>query len=96
MSNFKWLPLGGLNLSSANLAAAEKLRRFGFALNCGEFGSEKYTKSALCVYDVLAEQETPNILIITRQSELYSWYRYLLTSVGADFKMVSGAANSLL
>ena len=96
MSNFKWLPLGGLNLSSANLAAAEKLRRFGFALNCGEFGSEKYTKSALCVYDVLAEQETPNILIITRQSELYSWYRYLLTSVGADFKMVSGAANALL
>lgn len=96
MSNFKWLPLGGLNLSSANLAAAEKLRKFGFALNCGEFGSEKYTKSALCVYDVLAEQETPNILIISRQSELYNWYRYLLTSVGADFKMVSGAANSLL
>lgn len=96
MSNFTWLPLGGLNLSSANLAAAEKLRRFGFALNCGEFGSEKYTKSALCVYDVLAEQETPNILIVTRQSELYSWYRYLVTSIGADFKMVSGAANALL
>lgn len=96
MSNLKWLPLGGLNLSAANLAAAEKLRRFGFAINCGEFGSEKYTKSALCVYDVLAEQETPNILIVTRQSEMYSWYRFLLTTVGADFKMVSGAANSLL
>lgn len=96
MSNFKWLPLGGLNLSAANLAAAEKLRRFGFAINCGEFGSEKYTKSALCVYDVLAEQETPNILIVTRQSEMYNWYRFLLTSIGADFKMVSGAANSLL
>ncbi len=83
-------------MSAANLAAAEKLRKFGFAMNCGEFGSEKYTKSALCVYDVLAEKETPNILIITRQSELYSWYRYLLTSVGADFKMVSGAGNALL
>ena len=41
MSNFKWMPLAGLNLSAANLAAAEKLRRFGFAVNCGEFGSEK-------------------------------------------------------
>ena len=96
LTNIKWLPLGGLNLSAANLAAAEKLRKFGFALNCGEFGSEKYTKSALCVYDVLAEQESPNILIVTRQSEMYNWYRFLVTSVGADFKMISGAANSLL
>ena len=96
MSNLKWIALGGLDLSAFNLAAAEKLRKFGFALNCGEFGSEKYTKSALCVYDTLVEREKPNILVVTRQSELYSWYRFLLTSVGADFKMVSGAANALL
>ncbi|MDE7362787.1 MAG: hypothetical protein K2N38_12730 [Oscillospiraceae bacterium] len=96
MSNFKWMPLAGLNLSAANLAAAEKLRRFGFAVNCGEFGSEKYTKASLCVYDVLAEKENPNILIITPNSELYSWYRVMVTGLGADFKIITGAPNSLL
>ena len=96
MGNFKWIPLVGQNLSAANLAAAEKLRKFGFALNCGEFGSEKYVKCALSVYDVLAEKANPNILIITNDSELYSWYRMLITSIGADFKMVSGAHNALL
>lgn len=96
MSNFKWMPLAGLNLSAANLAAAEKLRRFGFAVNCGEFGSEKYTKASLCIYDVLAEKENPNILIITPNSELYSWYRVMVTGLGADFKIITGAPNSLL
>ncbi|MCH5196288.1 MAG: hypothetical protein J1F28_06225 [Oscillospiraceae bacterium] len=96
MGNFKWIPLVGQNLSAANLAAAEKLRKFGFALNCGEFGSEKYVKCALCVYDVLAEKENPNILVITNESEIYSWYRMFITSIGADFKMVSGAQNALL
>lgn len=96
MSNFKWMPLAGLNLSAANLAAAEKLRRFGFAVNCGEFGSEKYTKAGLCIYDVLAEKENPNILIVTSKSELYSWYRVMVTGLGADFKIITGAPNALL
>ena len=96
MGNFKWIPLVGQNLSAANLAAAEKLRKFGFVLNCGEFGSEKYVKCALSVYDVLAEKENPNILVITNESEIYSWYRMFITSIGADFKMVSGAQNALL
>lgn len=96
MSNFKWMPLAGLNLSAANLAAAEKLRSFGFAVNCGEFGSEKYTKAGLCIYDVLAEKENPNILIVTSNSELYSWYRVMVTGLGADFKIITGAPNALL
>ncbi|MBD5130061.1 MAG: hypothetical protein HDT43_09070 [Ruminococcaceae bacterium] len=96
MSNFKWMPLAGFNLSAANLAAAEKLRRFGFAVNCGEFGSEKYTKAGLCIYDVLAEKENPNILIVTSNSELYSWYRVMVTGLGADFKIITGAPNALL
>ncbi len=90
------MPLAGLNLSAANLAAAEKLRRFGFAVNCGEFGSEKYTKAGLCIYDVLAEKENPNILIVTKNSELYSWYRVMVTGLGADFKIITGAPNALL
>ncbi len=96
MSNLKWIPLAGLNLSAANLAAAEKLRKFGFAVNCGEFGSEKYTKSALCIFDVLAEEKTPNILIIAPNSELYNWYRVLITGIGADFKIITETPNSLL
>ncbi|MCM1168153.1 MAG: hypothetical protein NC299_03190 [Lachnospiraceae bacterium] len=96
MSNFKWMPLAGLNLSAANLAAAEKLRKFGFAVNCGEFGSEKYTKAGLCIYDVLVEKENPNILIVTSKNELYSWYRVMVTRLGADFKIITGSPNSLL
>lgn len=95
-SNFKWLPLVGLDLSAANLATAEKLRKFGFAVNCGEFGSEKYTKAGLCIYDVLAEQENPHILIVTRAIELYDWYKVLLTSIGADFKIVQSSPDALV
>lgn len=94
--NFKWLPLVGLDLSAANLATAEKLRKFGFAVNCGEFGSEKYTKAGLCIYDVLADKENPNILIVTRSIELYDWYKILLTTIGADFKIVSASPDALL
>lgn len=90
------MPLAGLNLSTANLATAEKLRRFGFAVNCGEFGSEKYTKSSLAVYDVLAEKENPHILIVTQANELYSWYKMLVTGLGADFKIVTNAPNSVM
>lgn len=95
-SNFKWLPLVGLDLSAANLATAEKLRKFGFAVNCGEFGSGKYTKAGLCIYDVLADRDNPNILIVTRAIELYDWYKVLLTSIGADFKIVSSSPDALL
>lgn len=96
MSNFKWMPLAGLNLTAANFAAAEKLRKFGFAINCGEFGSEKYTKSELCVYDILDKKENPNILIISQSGELFNWYRVLVTGLGTDFKIVTEAPNSLL
>ena len=96
LSNLKWIPLSGLDLSAENLAAAEKLRKFGFAVNCGEFGSDKYIKSALCVYDVLEEQKTPNVLIIAPNSELYNWYRVLITLIGADFKIITETPNSLV
>lgn len=43
-NSVKWIPLGGMELSAANLAPAEKLRKFGFSLMCSEFGSEKLTK----------------------------------------------------
>ncbi len=95
-NNLKWIPLGGMDLSAANLAAAEKLRKFGYALMFNEFGSEKMTKTALCIYDVLAEKEKPNILLITSNIELYSWHRILMTGIGADFKIISGASNSIV
>lgn len=95
-NSVKWIPLGGMDLSAANLAPAEKLRRFGFSLICCEFGSEKLTKTELCIYDVLAEKENPNILLITSRRVLYGWYRILMTGIGADFKVVSGAANEVV
>lgn len=96
MSNFKWMPLACLNLSAANLAAAEKLRKFGFVVNCSEFGQEKYTKASLGIYDVLANKENPNILIISNSNGIYSWYRVLVTGIGADFKIITGAPNPLV
>ena len=95
-NSVKWIPLGGMDLSAANLAPAEKLRKFGFSLVCCEFGSEKLTKAGLCIYDVLAEKESPNILLITSRRVLYGWYRILMTGLGADFKVVSGAANEIV
>ena len=95
-NSVKWIPLGGMDLSAVNLAPAEKLRKFGFSLVSCEFGSEKLTKAGLCIYDVLAEKENPNILLITSRRVLYGWYRILLTGIGADFKVVSGAANEIV
>ena len=85
-----------MELSAANLAPAEKLRKFGFSLVCCEFGSQKLTKAELCIYDVLAEKENPNILLITSARVLYGWYRILMTGIGADFKVISGAANEIV
>lgn len=96
MNNFRWMPLAGLDLSAANISAAEKLRRFGFAVNCGEFGSEKYTKAGLCICDILASKENPNILISAPSKELYSWYKVLVTSIGADFKIITDSSNALM
>lgn len=96
MSNFKWMPLACLNLSAANLAAAEKLRKFGFTVNCSEFGLEKYTKASLGIYDVLAKNENPNILIVSDGGGIYSWYKVLVTGIGADFKIITGAPNPLV
>lgn len=95
-NTLKWIPLGGMELSAANVAPAEKLRKFGFSLMCNEFGSEKLTKAGLCIYDVLAEKESPNILLITSNTELYGWYRILMTGIGADFKIITGASNALV
>lgn len=95
MSDIKWIPLGGMDLSAANLAAAEKLRKFGFAINCGEFGSEKLTKTGLCIYDVLQEKDNPSVLLVTSDRLLYGWYRILLTDLGVDFKIITGAPNAL-
>ncbi len=95
-NSLKWIPLGGMELSAANLAPVEKLRKFGFSLMFNEFGSEKLTKAGLCIYDVLAEKENPNILLITSNSELYGWYRILTTGIGADFKIVTGVAGAIV
>ena len=95
-NSLKWIPLGGMELSAANLAPAEKLRKFGFSLVCCEFGSQKLTKAELCIYDILAEKENPNILLITSARVLYGWYRLLMTGIGADFKVISGAANEIV
>lgn len=95
MGDIKWIPLEGMELSAVNLAAAEKLRKFGFAVICGEFGSEKLTKAGICIYDVLQQKENPNILLITSSMELYGWYRILTTGIGADFKIITEAPDAL-
>lgn len=95
-NSVKWIPLEGMELTAADLAPAEKLRKFGFALVCCSFGSGKLTKAGLCIYDVLAEKETPNILVVTSAREIYGWYRILMTGIGADFKVINGAANEIV
>lgn len=95
-NSVKWIPLEGMELTAADLAPAEKLRKFGFSLVCCSFGSGKLTKAGLCIYDVLAEKETPNILVVTSAREIYGWYRILMTGIGADFKVINAAANEIV
>lgn len=95
-NSLKWIPLEGMDLTAAELAPAEKLRKFGFSLVSCSFGSEKLTKAGLCIYDVLIEKENPNILVVTSSREIYGWYRILMTGIGADFKVVTGAANEIV
>lgn len=95
-NSVKWIPLEGMELTAADLAPAEKLRKFGFSLVCCSFGSGKLTKAGLCIYDVLAEKETPNILVVTSAREIYGWYRILMTGIGADFKVINGATNEIV
>lgn len=95
-NSVKWIPLEGMELTAADLAPAEKLRKFGFSLVCCSFGSGKLTKAGLCIYDVLAEKETPNILVVTSAREIYGWDRILMTGIGADFKVINGAANEIV
>lgn len=95
-NSLKWIPLEGMELTAAELAPAEKLRKFGFSLVSCSFSSEKLTKAGLCIYDVLIEKENPNILVVTSSREIYGWYRTLMTGIGADFKVVTGAANEIV
>lgn len=95
-NNLKWIPLGGLDLTPANLAPAEKLRKFGFAIDCCEFGSEKLTKTELCIFDVLSETDNPSVLLVAPRRLIYGWYRILMSGIGTEFKVVSGAANEIV
>ena len=57
VNSVKWIPLEGMNLTAADLAPAEKLRKFGFSLVCCSFGSEKLTKAGLCIYMMFLQKK---------------------------------------
>lgn len=58
-NSVKWIPLEGMELTAADLAPAEKLRKFGFSLVCCSFGSGKLTKAGLCIYMTCSQKKRP-------------------------------------
>lgn len=85
-----------MDLNALNLSLPQRLEQFGYAVVFDEFGMDKATKAQLCIYNELAEKEKPNILIISPKNLLYSWYRSLLTELGADFKFITRSSDTEL
>lgn len=95
-NSIKWISLHGMDLNTLNLSLPQRLEQFGYAVVYDEFGMDKATKAQLCIYNELAEKEKPNILIISPQQLVYSWYKSLLVELGVDFKFITGSSDTEL
>ena len=89
------IALNKLALTPQNLAFAEKLKRFHCAVVLDEPGCDQRSKAQLGIYEVLNKVRTPNILIVTTEKLMYSWYQSLIGNLGADFKFVSASGNGI-
>ena len=89
------IALNKLVLSPQNLAFTEKLERFRCAVVLDEPGCDRRSKAQLGIYDVLKTTEAPNILIVTTEKLMYSWYQTIIGNLGADFKFITGAKNGI-
>jgi hypothetical protein len=99
MSNLKWLACQGVELNPYNLSVPERLEKFGYALIFDEFGNGRVDKAQLCIHNVLAattSAKPANILIICPESLMQIWHSLLLADIGADFKFISGAGDSVV
>jgi hypothetical protein len=96
--NLKWIACQGIDLNPYNLSVPERLKTFGYALIFDEFGNGRVDKAQLCIHNVLAgvdEKTKANILVICPESLMQIWYSLLLSEIGADFKFISAAGDSV-
>ena len=89
------IALNKLALTPQNLAFADKLKRFRCAIVLDEPGCDQRSKAQIGIYNVLNTSETPNILIVTTDKLMYSWYQTLIGNLGADFKFVTSSKNGI-
>jgi hypothetical protein len=86
MNNIEWLWTSGISFDSHTLAVPEKLSKHGYAVALGRMETGKTQTAGLCIHDVLAEKENPNIVIITPEHLARNWYFSLLWDMGLEFK----------
>lgn len=89
------IALNKLALTPQNLAFADKLERFRCAIVLDEPGCDQRSKAQIGIYNVLNTSETPNILIVTTDKLMYSWYQTLIGNLGADFKFITSSKNGI-
>ena len=89
------IALNKLALTPQNLAFADKLKRFRCAIVLDEPGCDQRSKAQIGIYNVLNTSEKPNVLIVTTDKLMYSWYQTLIGNLGADFKFVTSSKNGI-
>lgn len=91
----KLLPAAGLDLDPFRVSLLEKLERFHRCVDFSGFGEGKAEKAMLCALDLLSKKEKPNLLILCPDRFAHSWYGAALLRLGLEFKIASGAKDSV-
>lgn len=94
-NDMKRLPAAGLALDPYRVSLLEKLQSFQWCVDFSGFGEGKAEKAMLCALDLLSEKEKPNLLILCPDRFAHSWYGAALLRLGLEFKIASGAKDSV-
>jgi len=95
MSNIEWLWTSGINFDSYALTIPDKLSKYGYAVALNRMETGKLQTAQLCVHDVLAGKDNPNIVIITPEHLARNWYYSMLWDMGVEFKYFGVFEKSL-
>ncbi|MCL2639024.1 MAG: hypothetical protein FWD48_11725 [Oscillospiraceae bacterium] len=95
MSNIEWLWTSGTEFDSHTASVPEKLAKHGYAVALNRMETGKMQTAQLCVHDVLAGKENPNIAIICPKHLAPSWHFSMLWDLGLEFKYFGVFEKSL-
>jgi hypothetical protein len=95
MNNIEWLWANGTEFDTHAAGIPEKLSKHGYAVALNRMEAGKMQTAELCIHDVLASRENPNIAIICPKHLAPSWHFSLLWDMGLEFKYFGVFEKSL-